>query len=342
MQIFLLFAFSIFLVNAKQDLEKKTQDFVLETKQIHLPEFPHAFNPSLVRWGEGLLLSFRVIPDAKQPFTSWLGVVRLDDNFNVVSAPQIITLRYANSPIPSRIDDGRLIIFQDSLYVVYSDNEDEYISKGGFRVYIARLEEKNGNFEVMYREKLSTFAGNNTLRREKNWTPFILNDTLFLAYSLSPHLILKPIFGTNTCITTSCSTKKITWRWGELRGGTPALLMSDHYLGFFHSCMMLETVHCPKKARHYFMGAYTFNAERPFEITHISKEPIIGKNFYHGPSYPPYWGTVQVVFPGGFIYDEQFIWVVFGRQDHEMWVTKLDKNGVYQHLVPTESKSFDS
>ena len=83
---------------------------------------------------------------------------------------------------------------------------------------------------------------------------------------------------------------------------------------------------------HYFMGAYTFSAKPPFQITRISTEPIIGKNFYNGPAYTT-WKPLRVVFPTGCLMDEDFIWVTYGRQDFEIWVAKFDKQALLESLV---------
>jgi len=32
--------------------------------------------------------------------------------------------------------------------------------------------------------------------------------------------------------------------------------------------------------------------------------------------------------------DEQFIWKVYGRQDHEIWMAKLEKTGLYDNMEP--------
>jgi len=85
---------------------------------------------------------------------------------------------------------------------------------------------------------------------------------------------------------------------------------------------------------HYFMGAYTFSNSPPFNITQISPEPIWAKNFYSGLNYERYWGSVRVVFPCGFFTDEKFIWITYGRQDHELWIVKLDKQGLLKSLIP--------
>jgi predicted GH43/DUF377 family glycosyl hydrolase len=90
---------------------------------------------------------------------------------------------------------------------------------------------------------------------------------------------------------------------------------------------------------HYVMGAYTFSPQYPFSIKQMSPEPIIGKDFYQGPHHPTYknWSSMRGVFPGGFVMDEQAIWVVYGKQDHELWVTKLDRARLLESLIPVSS-----
>jgi hypothetical protein len=218
---------------------------------------------------------------------------------------------------------------------VYSDNTEAVISGGDFRMYVAEIQYEGGSFCAKNIECLSSFEGNDKKRREKNWVPFEYEQKLLLAYSLVPHKIFTPVFGTGHCDTVVSSTSAIEWEWGELRGGTAALLDEGNYLSFFHSSQKIATVHSHgKEIFHYFMGAYTFAPTMPFNITHISPEPIVGKRFYEGATYKPYWKPVQVVFPCGFIADDNYIWVTYGRQDHEMWVTTLDKRKLYASLVP--------
>lgn len=334
LSIFFVFQFS--MLSASIDFEDSIQDFVIETKQIKIPGFPNAFNPSIIKWNGSLLMCFRDIPNPLFSFTSFLYLVYLDDDFNPISTPQKLETQSFLSVIPSRAEDGRLIAVDDRLWLVFSDNKDTVISKGGFRVYFAELlENEMGLFDVCDLECIYNFQGEDPFRREKNWSPFVYNDEMYLIYSLDPHLIFKPIYGTQSCETVCCTNKKLIWDWGILRGGTPALILDGQYLTFFHSQIYMTSVHSDNKnMSHYFMGAYTFSLEPPFEITKFSPEPIVGKNFYHGPKYKPYWGSVRVVFPCGFVFDEKHIWVIYGRQDHESWVVKLDRQGLLDSLVP--------
>lgn len=335
---FLFPFFFHFESNALLDLEENCHEFVLESKRIILKGYEEAFNPSIIRWNGQLLMTFRIVPNPFFTFNSQIGIVFLDEDFNPVSTPQILDTCDPRTIVPSRAEDARLIIVGEKLYIVYSDNKDDYISKGGFRVYVSELIYEDGKFFVINTDCLRDFEGSSPYLREKNWVPFEFNGMMMLAYSLNPHRILRPLLGLEKCETFSSSEASIDWNYGELRGGTPALLHEDQYLSFFHSSLKMSTEHSGGKAMlHYFMGAYTFSAVPPFEITQISQEPIIGKNFYKGEYYKPYWGSVRCIFPCGFIIEDLYIYVSYGRQDHEIWIAKLDKQALLQSLVPVHS-----
>jgi len=313
------------------------QDYVIEVKQIEIPGYPLAFNPSIVRWRGNLVMSFRTIPDLKHKFNGRLGLVCLDDDFNIIGQPQLLDTAMVNSTIPARTDDGRLIVIEDRLWMVYSDCRDPIISKGGFRVYIGEVVHNDGIFSIQQIECISQFEGQNSNVREKNWVPFDYCDKMYLAYSLAPHKIFYPLIGRGSCATFTSTLGDIDWQknWGEVRGGTTALLDGDHYLSFFHSWIKMKTFQSNGKTiSHYFMGAYTFSKDPPFEITNISPEPIVGKGFYSGNVYKPLFGTVAVMYPLGLIFDDKYIWLSCGKHDHECWIIKLDKEKVLESLIP--------
>lgn len=316
------------------DLEKMAQSFVIETKKIKVPGYPNAFNPSIVRLPQGFLMSFRHIPNPAKSFNSEIGLIWLDQNFDPIGSAQLLDIRNG-SLIPSRAEDARLLTVGDCLFLVYSDNEDEKITKGGFRLFFAQLKYEEKKFSLHHIEKLSKFEGESKDRREKNWVPFDYKGILFLAYSIDPHKIFRPLLDFGQCETFCETDQQIQWNWGELRGGTPALKVGNEYLAFFHSQKKMATEHSEgKEMLHYFMGAYTFSTEPPFELTRISPQPIVGKGFYKGPMYKPYWGSVRVVFPCGYVFDDKFIWIAYGRQDHEIWIVKVEKERLLKSLVP--------
>ena len=309
------------------NLEEGCSECVLETKRLEIAGYPYAFNPSMVRWGEHILLSFRVIPDPAHPYTSMLGVVLLNEQFEQIGEAQILGVREAGSRAPSRAEDGRLLWVGNELYIIYSDNPDLKISRGGFRMVVGELRQVEGKFVICNAQRLMQFEGADDGVREKSWTPFVFEDSLLLSYSISPHLIFYPVPGTEQCETVAETACPFPWDWGILRGGTQALLIdTGEYLTFFHSVKLMKTLHSDgKEVEHYFMGAYTFAPTPPFHILRYTSDPIVARGFYSGESYRPHWKPIQCIFPAGMMIEGNTIIVSYGRQDHEMWIIKFDK-----------------
>lgn len=119
------------------------------------------------------------------------------------------------------------------------------------------------------------FEHEENVRHQKNWSPFDFclncsnirgvttsqsNATLLFIYSIKPHRIVQA-FPTNVSGEMQADTMFLTellpqyrWRWGEMRGGSPALLIGDCYLTFFHSSGHFNHKHIGT----YVMGAYLF------------------------------------------------------------------------------------
>lgn len=341
-RIFFLLSCCVLHAEEPLNLNGMLSDFVLETKQIRIPEHPTAFNPGIVRFNGMYLLSFRILPDPKQTFTSEIGLILLNESFEPLGEPQLLTLRDEDSRVPPRAEDARLIVVNDKLYIVYDDNPEPRISKGGFRVYVAEVYYDGEHFMADKIEALQYFEGESNQRREKSWVPFAYQNSLLLAYSLQPHIIFHPLLdGSGICETIATTIPRINWPWGELRGGTPALQENDHYLAIFHSSIDMTTQQSKgKRATHYFMGAYTFSTHPPFDLTAISANPIVGADFYEGRQYKPYWKPIKCVFPCGYTADEHHLWVVYGRDDYEVWVAKLDKQRLLNSLIPIPPNQF--
>ena len=312
------------------DLEEKIQNFILETKQIEIPNYPFIFNPSIVRWENKRIMSFRI---RQGKTTNKIGLIWLDSNFTPQGEPYILKIQYTK-PLPlymgtkgPKEQDSRLIIVDEKLYVTYSHYQ---VGK----MLVSEIEFSDDSFIAKYPICLLNFEGSSPKRREKNWVPFEYNDELMLGYSIFPHKILRLIPGTEICETYCKSFSKCNWKWGEIYGGTPALKVDDNYLGFFHSSIDISTVQSQEEEMaHYFMGAYLFSASSPFKVTHISPEPIIAKNFYCKHNYKLH-KRLRVIFPAGFVFDEDHIWIFYGRHDNEVWFVKLDKIGLYNSLTP--------
>lgn len=313
------------------DMESFPQDFIVETKQIILPEFPGAFNPSIVRWNGNIFMTFRTrTADMVSDFK--IGCVWLNESFEPISVPQILQFRNENPDCLDQRQDPRLIVINDELYIIFSNfiKIENLVTR---RMFIGKMQYADGAFFVESPVCVHPFE-NWTARWEKNWVPFEYDNALRLAYSIVPHKIFTPSLESGACTTLSSSLTPVQWKFGELRGGTPALKVGNEYLAFFHSSKdFYSTLSDNKKISHYLMGAYTFSAEPPFELKRISPQPIVHETFYHGPMYNT-WKPLRVVFAMGYIIDGNDIWVSYGRQDFEMWVARIDAQKLFDSLVP--------
>lgn len=314
------------------DLQEMEQDFVLETKRIEIPGFPDAFNPSIIQWDGSLLLSFRIY-GAKRS-THGIGLIRLDQDCNILGEPQILSIPFEDDYCHMKRQDPRLIELGGHLYMVYNNHLKTVTDREIRRMFAAEIQFDGEQFFVEKSDIFLNFEGEMLTRTEKNWVPFEYDGSLLFAYSINPHRILRPIFGTSNCESVATSQITTDWNWGALRGGSPALRIGDEYLAFFHSSKNLPTVHSKGKTMlHYFMGAYTFSAEPPFAITRMSPGPLVGAHFYDGPAYKT-WKPLRVVFPSGYVMLGDTIWLSYGKQDHEVWVAKIDKTRLLDSLIP--------
>lgn len=314
------------------NLETNISRFVLDSKRIVIPKYEHVLNPSIVRWKDCFLMSFRIF-EAETRLATKIGLVFLNKDFIAKSEVYILKIEeikninfYINKNNRITIQDPRLIVVNNQLKIVYSN-----LQIG--RMLVADVKFKDNRFFTYNTVCLLDFPRASNYKIEKNWVPFEYGKDLFLTYSISPHSIFK-LTRNNVCEEFAHSTDDLRWDYGELRGGTPALLVDGSYIAFFHSSTFISSMQSDnKKIKHYFMGAYRFSAVPPFNITHISPVPIIGKGFYSGKNYKLF-KPLKVVFPAGFLFDKDFIWVFFGKQDREIWVTKLDKKELFNNMLP--------
>jgi predicted GH43/DUF377 family glycosyl hydrolase len=318
------------------DMEQMAQDLILEAKQIRFPEYPGAFNPSIIRWNGRLLLSFRIY-NLHTGSTNPFALVWLDENFNPISVPQVFELPYHNPVLPSKQQDPRLISVNGRLFIVYNNQQENVIHREMRRMFIVEMNYDGDKFIPGEPECLLNYEGQSEARFEKNWVPFEYNNELMLAYSLAPHRILRPLIGQGGCETVAISQSAFKWNWGVPRGGTQALLEGNYYLSFFHSSKDIPSVQSNgKKITHYVMGAYLFDSHPPFTIRAISPSPIVAKDFYRPPYYKT-WKPLRCVFPAGIVIDENYVWLAYGRQDHEIWIAKIDKKKLIDSLIPVEN-----
>lgn len=333
---FFLF-FCSFLFADKIDLEELSKNhIVLKTQKIEFPGFPQAFNPSFLKCEKGIVLVFRDSPNRFwDPWLNHMHAVLLDEDLKPISEPELLITGLNTPCVTSQAEDPRVFSFGNRMYLIYNDNVE--VSRPWYRdrrdMYMAEMKFEKGHFSLEKPIKLVHEEKYYHTLWQKNWTPFEWNNSLLLAYAINPHEILYPNLEDGSCFSCYETCQDIQWDLGILRGSSPAILVDDEYLSFFHSGHMIESsVSDEQTLWHYFMGAYTFASSPPFQLTKISPEPIVTDGFYTRSYFDK-----KVILPGGFFVDGPRIYLAYGKDDAEMWVAILDKEALLKSLVPLKS-----
>jgi predicted GH43/DUF377 family glycosyl hydrolase len=324
-----------FYCSCEEDyLEKSAKEnkIVLSTKRIYLKDYPDAFNPSLISFESGYLLTFRFSPNRwAHSWLSYIGVVRLNEAFDPISEPQLLSTRFIDSKTPSQSEDARIVSYQGKLFLTYNDNIDvcPTIWKDKREIFLAELHYDSNRFYLSKPLKLFHEQKKNNQWQQKNWVPFEWEQKLLFTYTINPHEVIFPNLYNGACYTCYETSPPIHWAFGTLRGGTPPVLFDGEYLSFFHSCVKFSSnASANSMLWHYFMGAYTFSNEPPFKLTKMSPAPIVGDHFYTQP-----FNEKCVIFPGGCVIAGSKIYLAYGKNDCEMWIATLDKEELEKSLI---------
>lgn len=147
-------------------------------------------------------------------------------------------------------------------------------------------------------------------RHEKSWLWFFHEGKMHMVYQANPHTVIE--FDSISPVVVHKTESDLKWKYGEVRGGTPPVLVDGEYWTFFHSSLPHKI--CTKQ---YHIGAYSFEAHPPFRITRITPKPVLSGSMEM--CWNP--GKPACVFPGGAIIKNMEWLVVFGVNDLECgWI----------------------
>ena len=300
-------------------------NIVTSTKKIYIPKYSGAFNPSIIKFNDNYLLIFRYQPNRySYPWNSHIGIIVLNELLEPISEPQLLDTRINYKNTSSQSEDARIFSYQGRLYLIYNDNMDFTFPTSQERrdMFIAELIFADHQFLLSDPIKLFHVEKYNSVHWQKNSTPFEWNGSLLLSYLVNPHEVISPDLSNGCCQKTyeTYTQKSLHWPFGLLRGGTSAQIVDGEYLAFFHSGLFTSSTSSNNRDLwHYFMGAYTFSANPPFELTKFSPSAIHFPGFYTYSSYEK-----RVIYPGGFIVDGNNVYVAYGKDDCEIWIATID------------------
>ncbi len=76
----------------------------------------------------------------------------------------------------------------------------------------------------------------------------------------------------------------------------------------------------------------------PFAITAISPEPLISDSFVNVSLGWAYKVIDYITFPMGFVFDDDFIYLSYGKNDRDGWIAKFNKTGLLNSLKPVKTR----
>eukprot|EP01041_Mallomonas_annulata_P010716 gene10716-22376_t len=265
---------------------EKSSHFVMKNKNINIM---HRCNVAITHWYDHLHVCSRMIEVVDY---SWSRDKICCNVFGDKSSPKTCLKHPLNNNQFILGEDPRIWTYKNELYFLFNAiNITLWPSRRMFMM---------STNDINLTTSSSVYAinvENAPYRTQKNWMPFIYKNTQLFIYSVQPHQIIYTVptdepyttplrpgltsqsNGFKDLIAKLASSTMMTdfyWCLGDIRGGTPALLIGDRYLTFFHS----RKGNMATTKDTYFMGAYTFAAEPPFQILSITAEPIIAKGFY--------------------------------------------------------------
>jgi len=212
------------------------------------------------------------------------------------------------------VEDPRLFIFNNELYLSYTD---------GYQMAQAKI-----NHETLQAEESFYIDKIYPQRTEKNWTFFEDKGKLLAIYDISKNEIFEMNGSSHTPLTKL--EDKIKWDFGDIRGGTSPIKVDDKFVAFFHSSTAIRFK--GKEGRQYHMGCYEFDAEYPYTVRSVSKEPIISGEFIPE-NIPRLSNKIYVVFPSGTIKTTDGFKVSFGYNDYQCRYVEVSNELLRNNLI---------
>ena len=246
--------------------------------------------------------------------------------------------------------DMRLIVINKTrIYGVFSYVRPRKRNDGyHFDPYITELVFTN-SFLFAKKSTHLHISDESSTKSQKNWSPFACTVSitgLCFVQRIVPHTIVTfrdgyfyDSMGSNNVMVIAQSSylPSNVWVYGEPRGGSQAELVDTpygrRYFALFHSSQERG-----RGIKTYYAGGYLFRPIYPYDITHISVEPIAPASFYNISQAWAHRGMDYVVFPMSLIIRDDVAFVSFGVQDRAGYMVSFKLHSFFLSLKTVVSR----
>ena len=306
----------------------------------------YAKNPSLIHWNDRCLVVAQTLPHMIS--FKWMGTE--DFLLNSLCYSNVSTQDIDNlNTLPFVGLDQRIVVVDQKLVLILYSSFRGGPRGNSYAMSLAELRKQNLTSFSLKSYNIDFLPNHKYWNRdihEKNWCPFIHNNSLYLIQNINPLRVVNlenydpfSVVSDNSVNETSLYVNLVSeamleplpwWEFGDLRGGTNAVLVGDRFLALFHSRPKLHGADLLT----YFFGAYTFSTEVPFRLLSVSNVPIVNDYFYTGPwtsnkvTYGPYPTTLTI--------EGKYLRVVMGYNDIKGFVLSFLLEKVLQSLVQVD------
>lgn len=212
------------------------------TKQLEVLPFnrlsikPFAYNPSIMRWGNRILMTYRWHPESN--WKTRLCLCELDEKWKVISNKDIdFGSRHSE-------EDPHLFVHKDGLWISWVESVD-------FGHCVVKYGElKEGKAWVVPTQFQPKYGRNDGNGMEKNWVFHENNGKINFFYQFYPYAQVVSVIGDECSEFAKISLPH--WPWGTRKGGC---ICGDFY--FFHSTLNNEfnPNAVNNSTRRYYIGA---------------------------------------------------------------------------------------
>ncbi len=310
---------------------------LMHTRILELPSEKRApYNAAIERLGatECYMMAFR--SDYRCHTDTHLYGIMLDKDFAPITP--ITELAPAAGERPQ---DPRLFWCNDTLHMMYVN--DRRKNGNTIATSMCALDKRldpHGHTQLLYNQD----------QHQKNWVPLVYKHDAHKEslYCITNHAVCELVL-----LDATGSVQQVAkvqhalpalqaWhaRWGEIRGGTPALRLNNgDYLTFFHSSFRPTR----KREKYYCIGALQLAGKPPFLPKKISQYPILFDDCYTAPIHAhakffkqpchPY-----VLFPSGLVAGSYkktpAFCVTCGENDSSVRLLVFDQKKLLESLMP--------